>query len=400
MEKYNFKIIALKRDLIRNLKQGHRWIFSDCFDQNEREEESGVALLRYRSEDLAIGVYQHDSHLRFRVLFLLDEFFVKKNNWEESFKRYFEYKFDLAVNLRINFLNKEQNCVRLINGEGDGLPGLIVDIYNDVAVIKHDHPIMDKIWKKDLIAQKIVNAFPFIKHVYLKRRNDDDVKGENIIGELPLDVTFKENGVNFSANIRDGAKTGFFLDQRDNRFLMSKFTKNKSVLNLFSYTGGFSIFSAIGGASAVTSVDIAKNAILACEKNFSINNLNTKRKSIDQDAFVFISEAIKNKELFDVVITDPPSFAPNSKSIETASEAYKKVFSDSLKLVNKNGLLALSSCSSHINQQMFNEICQEVFSKNRKKGTMVYQGGQGFDHPYPHAMEELRYLKFNLFRID
>ncbi len=204
----------------------------------------------------------------------------------------------------------------------------------------------------------------------------------------------------FASNIRDAAKTGFFLDQRDNRKLIGQFSKNKTVLNLFSYTGGFSIFAAHGGASEVTSVDIAKAAIEASTRNFEVNKLETKHNAIAADAFLWIDEQIKLKNKWDLVITDPPSFAPNQKAVETATVAYTKVFANSLKLVKGNGLFAASSCSSHISTDMFLDICREAFSKTRKKGTLVYMGGQPFDHPYPLAMDELRYLKFALFRVD
>ena len=160
------------------------------------------------------------------------------------------------------------------------------------------------------------------------------------------------------------------------------------------------MFAAHGGAREVTSVDIAKAATLAANRNFEVNDLKTKHNAIAADAFLFIDEQIKDKAKWDLVITDPPSFAPNQKAVESAVVAYTKVFSNSLKLVNQNGLFAASSCSSHISTDQFLEICRESFSKVRKKGTLVYYGGQPFDHPFPLAMEELRYLKFALFRVD
>jgi 23S rRNA (cytosine1962-C5)-methyltransferase len=386
-------IIQLNRDLIKHLKRGHRWIFADCFDPKIPVED-GLYELRYKNESIAFGIVQAETQLRFRVLCLSEDVSYKKlNQWAES-------QFDKAVALRKNFSSGITNSFRLVSGEGDGLPGLIVDVYADTAVIKHDHPIMEKFWVTELIAKKICENFSFITTVYLKRRNDDDEKGENIIGELRPEVIFKENNSLFATNIRDAAKTGFFLDQRDNRKLIGQFAKDKLVLNLFSYTAGFSIFAALGGAKEITSVDIAKAATAAAVRNFEINNIKTPHHAIHADAFKFIDEAIAAKKKWDLVITDPPSFAPNQKSLETATIAYTKVFSDSIRLVNQNGLFAASSCSSHITHEMFLEICRESFSKARKRGTVVYSGGQPFDHPYPLAMDELRYLKFMLFRVE
>ena len=204
----------------------------------------------------------------------------------------------------------------------------------------------------------------------------------------------------FSSNIRDGAKTGFFLDQRDNRNYIRDFSKNKNVLNLFSYTGGFSIYAAAGGASSVTSVDIAKAAISAVERNFAINKLTTKQESLAVDAFQYVQDCITKQIKFDFVITDPPSFAPNEKSVPQATAAYTKIFSDSLRLVKDNGYFVASSCSSHIHHPAFIEIIKEAFSKAKRTGTLIHFGGQPSDHPFPLAMEELRYLKFAFFRLD
>lgn len=385
--------IHLTRDLTRHLKRGHRWIFADCFDQKV-EVEDGIYELRFRQEAIAFGIVQAETQLRFRVLCLTEDVpFKKLKEWANS-------QFEKAVALRRNFSSEVTNSFRLISGEGDGMPGLVVDVYADTAVIKHDHPYMEQFWNTEEIAKKICESFSFVTTVYLKRRNDDDEKGENIIGVLRPEVIFKENNSLFATNIRDAAKTGFFLDQRDNRKLIGQFAKDKKVLNLFSYTAGFSIFAAHGGAKEITSVDIAKAATEAAVRNFEINKLTTIHHAIHADAFKFIDEAIAGKKKWDLVITDPPSFAPNQKSLESATNAYTKVFSDSIRLVTHNGLFAASSCSSHITHEKFMEICRESFSKARKRGTVVYSGGQPFDHPYPLAMEELRYLKFVLFRVE
>lgn len=391
--------INLIRDVSKHLKRGHRWIFADCFDQKERHHE-GLSILKSRNEILGYGIVQPDTQLRFRVLCLAEEPFVRNNNLFYTMNLWSELQWKKAVDIRRHFSSDLTNSFRLINGEGDGMPGLIIDIYDDTAVIKHDHEAVEKFWNHQGIAAKLVQDFPNLKTVYYKRRNDDEVKGIEIYGHLKEEVIFKENGSLFATNIRDAAKTGFFLDQRDNRKLIGQLSHSKSVLNLFSYTAGFSVFAAKGGAREITSVDIAKAATLAAGRNFEVNNLKTPHEAIAQDAFVFIDERIKEKAKWDLVITDPPSFAPNQKSVETAVEAYIKIFSQSLKLVGPNGLFAASSCSSHISTDKFLEICRESFSKNRKRGTLVYFGGQPFDHPYPIAMEELRYLKFALFRVD
>lgn len=392
-------VLQLTRDVLKHLKRGHRWIFAGGVEES-KSATSGLRALYYKNDLIGFGVLQADTQLRFRVFCLSDEPYFRKNNAARTFELWSERQWKNAVKIRQNFDLEITNSFRLFNGEGDGVPGLVVDIYNDVAVIKHDHTVMESIWNSQAIAERLAKEFPQIKCVYLKRRNDADEKGTNLIGHLPQETVFKENNLFFSTNIRDAAKTGFFLDQRDNRALIKTFAKEATVLNLFSYTGGFSLFAAAGGATHVTSVDIAKVAIENVTRNFEINHLSTAHTDIAADAFDFVDKEIALKHKYDIVITDPPSFAPNEKSVPQATTAYTKIYSNSIRLVKENGLFVASSCSSHIDTDAFLEITREAFSKANRRGTLVQLGAQPTDHPYPLAMPELRYLKFALFRID
>ena len=392
-------IVNLTRDVTKHLKQGHRWIFANCFDEKEKFS-SGLHALYFKRELIGFGVLQAETQLRFRLFCLSDEPFFRKNSAAKTFELWTERQWKNAVKIRENIDLHSTNSYRLINGEGDGMPGLVIDIYNDVAVIKHDNPIMEKVWNLNSITEKLRGHFPKINCVYLKRRNDEEEKGINVFGSLPDETIFKENGILFSSNIRDAAKTGFFLDQRDNRNLIRKFSKGHTVLNLFSYTGGFSLFAAAGGAKSVTSVDVAKAAIEAVKRNFEINELNIEHIDVAADAFEFVEQENLRKAKYGIVITDPPSFAPNQKSVPQAVEAYTKIFANSIRLVQENGYFAASSCSSHVTTETFLEITKEAFSRAKKRGTLIQLGAQPYDHPYPLAMMELRYLKFALFRID
>ena len=244
--------IHLIRDVNKHLLRGHRWIFADCFNENT---PTGLAILKTRNDSLAVGLVQADTQLRFRLLFLCEEPYVRMNNIPQTLLKWSEIQFARALMLRANFRSEETNSFRLISGEGDGMRGLIIDIYNDTAVIKHDHPVCERFYNHAGLAAKIQQEMPYIKNVYYKKRNDDEVKGVDIVGTLPSEVIFKENGSFFASNIRDAAKTGFFLDQRDNRKLIGQFSKDKTVLNLFSYTGGFSIFAAQFAQSKPSSIN-------------------------------------------------------------------------------------------------------------------------------------------------
>ena len=164
--------VELKRDVTKHLKRGHRWIFANCFEEG-RTPKSGLRILNYKGEALALGIWQADTQLRFRVLVLAEEPIFRRNNMKRTLELYFESQWRKAVEIRKAFDMSVTNSFRLINGEGDGFPGLIVDIYNDTAVIKHDHAIMEKTWNAKVIAEKIQASFPQIKCVYLKRRNDE-----------------------------------------------------------------------------------------------------------------------------------------------------------------------------------------------------------------------------------
>lgn len=391
--------LPLLRDVTKHLKRGHLWIFKDCFEQKSNLQ-SGIVELIHKKESLGFGVYQEDTQLSFRLLFLSEEPFFKKNNIPLSFKLWSEYNWKRALLLRSHYPNALTNSYRLINGEGDNFVGLTIDIYHTVAVIKHDHPVMEKIWNHEKITEWLKRDLPFLTCVYLKRRNNEEEKGQNLYGELPDEVLFLENGAHFASNIRDAAKTGFFLDQRDNRLMIKNFSKGKDVLNLFSYTGGFSLFAALGEAKSTTSVDISKAAIIACDRNFEVNQIKIPHHAIAIDAFLFVDQKLKEKVKYDLVIADPPSFAPNQKAIPQAIEGYVRVFSQALRLVKPGGLFAASSCSSHITYDVFMEICQSALSKANKRGRVVYLGAQPADHPYPLMMTELRYLKFILFSVE
>ncbi len=391
--------VQLTRDVVKHLKRGHRWVFANCFNEKENFS-SGLHALYFKKDLIGFGVVQADTQLRFRLFCLADEPYFRKNNAAKTFELWSAHQWKNATFIRQSFDLNQTNSFRLINGEGDGFPGLVVDIYNNVAVMKHDHPIMEKVWNRQAVAEKIRADFPQVECVYLKRKNIEDEKGLNVVGTLPEETTFKENGMLFASNIRDAAKTGFFLDQRDNRALIQGFSKGLNVLNLFSYTGGFSIFAAKGGAKSVTSVDIGKAAIAAVTRNFELNGLQTEHRDIATDAFEFVEKEFQNKAKYGLVITDPPSFAPNAKSVATATAAYIKIFLNSIRLVQENGLFAASSCSSHISTEAFLEITSEAFSKANKRGTLIHLGAQPVDHPYPLAMSELKYLKFALFRVE
>ena len=384
--------IKLKRDLTRTIKQGHPWLFDDTLEDVPKVCPGTMAkLVDRKNKFVAFGFVYPESQLCFRVIQLEDSV---------PGEDFIIFRIEQALTLRKSVISDQTNAYRLLNGEGDLLPGLVVDIFHKTAVLQLDGPGPFGFYDRKRIADYLLGKLG-LDCVYFKARHNSDQKSEVLTGTFQTEnIEFLEHGAKFSCNIVDGQKTGFFLDQRENRFLIRKYAKDLRVLNMFSYTGGFSINAGLGGAKEVISVDISKPASANAELNWKLNGLDeTKHQSIPQNCFDFIEEANQKKKKWDLVIVDPPSFAPSKKALDKAIISYQKIFTESLKLCDPQGYFAASSCSSHINQDLFLEICQNSISKARKKAQIVFIGGQGCDHPYPLALSEMRYLKFILFKL-
>ncbi len=397
MKYFNFERalrIKLTRDLTKHVKRGNPWIFSDAVEKIKAPEGSYAILVSHKNEVVAHGFYSPNINLAFRVLNLGD----RKFNDHEVEKR-----LNRALSNKKHLLNTENKCFRFLNGEGDELPGVVADYYDGVMVLKLDGTASEAFWNKEALAEFFMACKEIpVRCVYFKRKNREEEKGMILSGECNnlTNLEFLEHGVKFRTNIIDAAKTGFFLDQRENRNFIRSVSKDKSVLNLFGYTGGFSVYAGLGGAHKVTTVDIAPNAIKGAEINWEINHLSSeKHDAVCVDAFEFVADAYKEKKSWDIVITDPPSFAPNHKSVETAQEAYTKIFADSLRLVKDGGFFAASSCSGHIHFENFLEIVQEALTKSRRRGKVILIKGQPEDHPFPFALQEMRYLKFVYLQV-
>lgn len=386
--------LRLTRDLTKHIKRGHPWVFSDAVEKIKAPEGAYSLLVNHKGEVIAHGFYSPSINLAFRVLSVGD----KKFSDQEVVDR-----LKRAIENKKHLLTQENKCFRVINGEGDELPGIVADYYNGILVLKLDGMASEDFWKKEELAQFFMEQqlIP-VKCVYFKRKNREEEKGLILAGECEnlSEVEFLEHGVKFRTNIIDAAKTGFFLDQRENRNFIRGVAKDKTLLNLFGYTGGFSVYAGLGGATQVSTVDIAPHAIKASSLNWEINHLSPeKHEAICTDAFEYVIKAQQEKLLWDIVITDPPSFAPNQKAVEAAREAYIKIFADSLKLVKDKGFFAASSCSGHISFESFLEIVQEALSRSRKRGKVLLIKGQPEDHPFPMALPEMRYLKFVYLQV-
>jgi 23S rRNA (cytosine1962-C5)-methyltransferase len=384
--------LNLVRDRTRMLKQGYPWIYRDWLRELPPAPMGSRALVRDKDGSLiAFGMYDSTGPLAVRVCAL------ERERLDDAL---IEAKLETAFQSRRVLFAGGTTGFRLLNGEGDGVPGLTCDLYADHAVLKLDGDAPAAFWNVDQVAEWLA-AHLSIDNVFLKFRSDAKTRGRAVRGAMPTQpVRFVENGLHFQANVVEGQKTGFFFDQRDNRARIGQLAKDRSVLNLFAYTGGFSVYAGAAGARQVTSVDLAKPAIEDARANWALNDLPADRHhAVAADAFAFLEEARTAKREWELVIVDPPSFAPAQRHVEKAVASYQTLFASSLQVLAPGGIAALSSCSSHISTQMFFELVEAAVSKARRRATVLGVYGQPADHPFPLVCRELQYLKFLLLQV-
>jgi 23S rRNA (cytosine1962-C5)-methyltransferase len=294
------------------------------------------------------------------------------------------------------FEGQRTTAFRLIAGEGDRMPGLVVDIYGPYAVVRLDGGSL--LPHRMLLAnalEPIVKQFDVTAMSERESSRGEKPKFTAWFGDtLPEQVTVEEYGVPFVVDLQDGQKTGAFLDQRDNRRLVGTLARGKRVLNLFSYAGGFSLHAALGGATHVTSVDIASKGHATAQKSFVLAGVDPKLHAfVTADVFQFLDRAGARGDRWDLIVCDPPSFAPNEKAVATAITAYRKLHKGCAKVLARDGLLCAASCSSHVDAARFMSTLDDV-SLDRSDLRLLQLNGPPVDHPTLPAWPEGRYLKF------
>lgn len=386
--------IQLAKNLTKNIKRGHAWVYVDALKTVPRVSPGTPAILMDHQgrREVARGYLDPTSPIAFRACTTTRQ---KLNHaWAvQTMLAALEHR------KRLFAPYDQTNGYRLFNGEGDGLPGLVCDVYAHAAMIATDGPGAEGFWQVEEIAAWLAGQLN-LEVVYHKSREQSQVR--QIFGpQSDPTIYFLENGITFTANPVSGHKTGFYLDQRDNRAAIRSLVAGKTVLNVFGYTGGFSVYAGIGQASHVTTLDLAAPALEVAEAHWAYNQLPPeKHETVCMDAFEFLAQAAKNGRTWDVVILDPPSFAPSEASLPQAEQAYTKLISLGAQVTARGGTLAAASCSSHVRRSHFLEMCVEGISDARRKATTAGIHGQPADHPAPLMMPELRYLKFVLLMLD
>ncbi|MBC7646043.1 MAG: class I SAM-dependent rRNA methyltransferase [Pseudopedobacter sp.] len=383
----SFPTLILNPKLEGAIERGHPWIYRDHLPKNTLEGgqlEGGEWVKVEAGRAEAYGLYDLSSPIALRMF-----------GTEEPRAGMITRRVETALELRASLFDpKATNAYRLLNGEGDFLPGITVDKYERYAVLATYANALER-----LILEVVKGLTSSLKLKGIVRRLEG--KLEPLWGELPPpELTILENGLKIIANLYDGQKTGLFLDHRDNRFLLERVSRNKTVLNLFSYTGAFSLYCARGGATRVTSVDIAPLAIEDARRNFTLNGFDPlEHEFLAEDCFALLERYAQEGRKFDLVILDPPSLARTKENRHAAARAYKKLNTLALRCVAPGGLLASASCTSQISSEHFKEILLESALEGGVRMQILQENGQAPDHPVPVSFPEGRYLKFVLGRV-
>jgi len=371
--------VQLLKNLRRDILRGHPWVYRKAFEpQADYSESLLVKVLDQKGKFLAWGMYHPEGPLGLRVL-SLESKPPTENFFENQIQRAFE---------RRTFIDRRlTNAFRGINGEGDGLPGLVCDLYDKTAVIQFDGSGPEEFWRNYPVVDWVKSTTQ--AEVVVSKTRGEFIEEAGHYNPGPNRIL--ENGLQFLVDIEKGQKTGFFFDQRDNRDHIRSFSKGLRVMNLFSYTGGFSVYAGAGGASEVLSVDLSAPALELAEQSWDSHSFKGTHQTSAVDIFDMLAS---DKTTWDMVIVDPPSMAHSEKQKPGAIAKYIEVFSAAAKRVRPGGHLVLSSCSSHISFEDFEGIASESLSKASLRGIVRRFSGQGADHPYAHACPEMRYLKF------
>jgi len=389
--------VKVKPAALRKIKQRHPWIFESSILKINKEANAGdlcVIFDQKSNQFLACGLFDPFSPIRIKLL----QYDTPKTINDE----WFEEKIALAFEKRKPLLQTDTNSYRLIYGENDGLPGFIADVYDQVLVIKLYSfswvPYLSTLLELLIKYANTETAILRLSRNVQKVMDQNQLKDGMVIhGTLENEeVLFKEYGITFSANVIKGHKTGFFLDQRHNRKKISQLAKGKTVLDVFSYAGGFAIHALIGGAQKVSCIDVSQGAHDIALKNASLNSFEGDMNLITADAFVALKTLRYEGEVFDIVIIDPPSFAKSESEIDAAIWKYKELTKLGAVLTKKNGVLVLASCSSRVQSEVFFSVHEKVFRELNISFEILERTYHDIDHPV--SFQEGSYLKCSYYR--
>lgn len=381
------------------VRGGHPWVYADSIKSQNREGATGELAVIYDRRDrfFAVGMYEAESPIRVRILHCGKPAEIGRGWWLG--------KAEECLETREGGVIKEgTDGARMINGESEGFPGLVADKYADTLVVKVYAAGWLVRWEE---IEGVFREFFSPRHLLLRMSRNIAAFAEGLglkegfCGEEGDEtVVFSENGIRFESAVLKGQKTGFFLDQRENRARVELLSGGRDVLNVFSFSGGFSLYAARGGAKSVTDLDISAHALESAGRNFALNTnderiFGVKRNAVQADAFAWLEEA---REKFDLIVVDPPSLAKRESEKDGALRAYGRLNSRAVSMLDSGGVLLAASCSAHVGEEEFYQLVEEVAERSGRRWRELWRSGHAADHPA--AFREAKYLKARCIEFD
>lgn len=382
------QVCRITRSAAGSVRRGHPWVYREGFVRlPDLASGAVVELVDEGDTPLGVGLFDSQSPIAARV-------FAQKGPLDQ---RALMMRLEQAFRRRDTFIDPNTTAYRLCNGEGDHVPGMVIDKYGHVAVVRLDGEHLVS-WL-DTLATHLAKSLASrgVTSLALRRARDEagDKRTRTLAGDEPPDrLIVYEHGMAMEVDLAHGQKTGAFLDQRENRALVRSLGRGRTrVLNLYSFAGGFSVAAALGGAKHVTSVDIASSAHASAQRSFRENKLDPAAHAfVTADAFLFLDAAARRGDRFDLIVSDPPSFAPNEKVKPRALGAYRKLHAALAQVLDRGGVLCAASCSSHVSTEEFVGTLDST-ALGRDDLSLVSIHGHSADHPTLPAWSEGRYLK-------
>lgn len=393
----NYPVLKLKPNADRRLRAGHLWIYSNEIDTQASPLKSfsaGQQVVVESARGKVMGLAYINPHS-----LICARLFSRDVKYPLD-KSLLVHRLNMALSLRESITNKP--FYRLVYGDSDFLPGLVVDRFGDVLVVQIATMGMEKV--KDELIEALCKV---LKPKGILFKNDSRIRAaeelpsyvEVAYGEVSKWLPIEENGVHFNIPVYEGQKTGWFYDHRASRAALAKYVKGKRVLDMFSYVGGWGVQAAVFGAESVTCVDSSEFALDAVEANAELNQVRDKVATIHGSAFDVMKVLVNEDERFDVVIVDPPAFIPRRKDIKSGEQAYRRVNELAIRLLSKSGILVSASCSMHLGRDRLTNILRASARHLDRDLQILEQGGQTFDHPVHPAIPETEYLKTVFARV-
>ena len=386
--------LVLKKGKEAMLDRRHPWIFSGALYPPEEQPTQG-AWCRVESaggQTLAFGHWSPGS-IAVRIL----QFGSAEPNVQQLYEQRIRRCWELRQTMGL--VSNDNTIFRLVHGEGDYLPGLVADCYGETLVLQAHSAGMHA--DKQVIASACQNVLgSYINGIYFRTAElptPGQTAGDFLYGQTGAETVAIERGMKLKVNWADGQKTGFFIDQRENRSLLRSLSQGKSVLNTFSYTGGFSVAALLGGAQRVVSVDSSQRALDLCNENVEINEAASRHESVKADALEYVRG---DNSRYDIVVLDPPAFAKHQSHRHRAVQAYKRLNADALKTMKPGSLLLTFSCSQAVDKVLFTNTLVAAALESGRKLSILQQLHQPADHPIHIHHPEGEYLKGLLLRVD